>query len=293
MELSTMENRTIPDDRLSLSNPHEVTVGHLQWNFEVDFDRSILLAKARYTIRRIDDMTPWLSLDTAKLKIKSVLDQDGNPLEWSLHNEVPGQQHLGSQLDVELPESVTHVEISYETTLQSSALQWLLPSQTVGKLHPYLYSQSKAIHARSLLPCQDVPGVKCTYRATARVPSWATCVMSAIQIHSYEDDKGSVYVWMQDVPVSSYLIALAVGKLQRKEISSRCAVWSEPGLVDVAAKEFSEAEDFLQAAEAIAGIPYVWGRYDLLCLPPSFPYGGRLLRADSIWCLLLRQLTVD
>lgn len=29
----------------------------------------------------------------------------------------------------------------------------------------------------------------------------------------------------------------------------------------------------LQAAEKLLG-PYVWGRYDLLVLPPSFPYGG-------------------
>jgi hypothetical protein len=29
-----------------------------------------------------------------------------------------------------------------------------------------------------------------------------------------------------------------------------------------------------RAGESIAG-PYVWGRYDLLLLPPSFPYGAR------------------
>jgi leukotriene-A4 hydrolase len=37
--------------------------------------------------------------------------------------------------------------------------------------------------------------------------------------------------------------------------------------------EFSETEEFLKIAESICG-PYVWGRYDILLLPPSFPYGG-------------------
>ena len=44
-------------------------------------------------------------------------------------------------------------------------------------------------------------------------------------------------------------------------------------MVKEAAFEFSQTEDFLHAAEKLAG-PYKWGRYDLLCLPPSFPYGG-------------------
>ena len=29
----------------------------------------------------------------------------------------------------------------------------------------------------------------------------------------------------------------------------------------------------LKAGEAICG-PYEWTRYDVLCMPPSFPYGG-------------------
>ncbi|KAL7571749.1 hypothetical protein ACA910_002844 [Epithemia clementina (nom. ined.)] len=272
----TAKKKRIPEDGSSRSNPNEVAVTHLQWELEVDFDESILRAEARYTIRRVDSMAPWLSLDTAKLHIESVTDQTGKELEWSLHAEEPGKGYLGSQLDIEIPDSVTQVAIKYETSPQSTALQWLHPSQTVGKEYPYVYSQCQAIHARSLLPCQDRPGVKFTYRAKTRVPSWAVCVMGAVQIHSFEDDHkfGKVSVWMQDVPVPSYLIAIAVGQLERKEISSRCALWSEPAIADIAANEFSETEDFLRTAESIAGISYVWGRYDLLCLPPSFPFGG-------------------
>jgi len=44
-------------------------------------------------------------------------------------------------------------------------------------------------------------------------------------------------------------------------------------MVKAAADEFSETEQFIVAAESVVG-PYIWGKYDILCLPPSFPYGG-------------------
>lgn len=66
---------------------------------------------------------------------------------------------------------------------------------------------------------------------------------------------------------------LVVGVLESRPISDRCSVLAEPSVVDDAAWEFAETEDFLKAGENLLG-PYVWGRYDLLVLPPNFPYGG-------------------
>ena len=113
-----------------------------------------------------------------------------------------------------------------------------------------------------------------TYNAIVTVPSWATCVMSALLESTEHVDDTTVYSWKQPVPISSYLFALAVGELEKKDLSKLCAIWSEPGTIQAAAFEFSETEEFLSLAEKIAGKDYVWQRYDLLCLPPSFPYGG-------------------
>jgi leukotriene-A4 hydrolase len=194
---------------------------------------------------------------------------------------VRGKEHLGRKLEIQLPKDepgmakLFKISVLYRTTNQCSALQWLPPSQTAGKQYPYLFTQCQAIHARSLVPCQDRCGVKMTYTAVVTVPKWSTAVMSALfEAVDTKDDANKVYTWKQPVPISSYLLALAVGELTKKEISKRCAIWSEPSVVEAAAWEFSETEDFLAAAEAIAGKKYVWGRYDLLCLPPSFPYGG-------------------
>jgi leukotriene-A4 hydrolase len=260
-------------DQTSLGNPQEIRVTHLEWSVNVDFEATIFRATATYQMERVNAKANVLNLDTSHLMIESVSNpEDGSALQYKLvKNE---KEHLGTQLSILLPPGAKRVAIAYRTTTASSAIQWLPPSQTAGKRHPYLFTQCQAIHARSMLPCQDQPGVKMTFDAHVTVPSWAVSVMSGVLVRKDEAADVSVFHWTQKVPVSSYLIAMAVGEITKKDISDRCAIWSEPALVDVAADEFAQSEEFLQIAETIAGTPYVWGRYDLLCLPPSFPYGG-------------------
>ena len=178
------------------------------------------------------------------------------------------------------------VSITYTTSsdpAQCTAAQWLPPSQTAGKVHPYLFTQCQAIHARSLVPCQDLPGAKFTYDAAVTVPSWATAVMSALpgeeeKVHRGKKSKNGVgckvFHFRQPVPIPSYLLALAVGELAGHDVSPRCRIYTEPSVLEAAAFEFSQTEDFLKAAEDLTGVEYPWTRYDLLVLPPSFPYGG-------------------
>jgi leukotriene-A4 hydrolase len=261
-------------DLCSQSNPDEAEVTHLDWTASIDFEQQVIYAEATYTVISRNDCKT-LSLDTSHLRIQSIKTFDGQPLDYNLSPPVKAKSHLGQKLSISLPGNKTsQITIVYQTTKKCSAVQWLPPSQTAGKTHPYLFTQCQAIHARSLLPCQDRCGVKMTYNATVTVPKWATCVMSALLKNSETVDDCKVYTWNQKVPISSYLFALAVGELEKVEISKRCAIWSEPGLVQAAAYEFSETEDFLAIAEDISGKAYVWKRYDLLCLPPSFPYGG-------------------
>lgn len=267
-------------DRSSNSNPDEAVVTHLDWILSVDFEENVIQAKATYTVTAKPRVSK-ICLDTSSLRIQSVRTVDGLPLDYVLYPINLSKPHLGQLLEVNLPSDVKDssttgrkITIVYATTKESSAMQWLPPSQTAGKVYPYLFTQCQAIHARSLLPCQDRCGVKMTYSARVTVPTWATCVMSAVLDTAEELEGVKVYKWNQPIPISSYLIAIAVGELAKRDISSRCAVWSEPSLVDAVAHEFAETEQFLKTAEDISGKKYVWGRYDLLCLPPSFPFGG-------------------
>ncbi|KFZ51873.1 Leukotriene A-4 hydrolase, partial [Antrostomus carolinensis] len=168
------------------------------------------------------------------------------------------------------------VEISFESAPKSSALQWLSPEQTSGKKHPFLFSQCQATHCRAILPCQDTPAVKLTYYAEISVPKELVALMSANrdgEMPDPEDSSRKIYRFSQNVPIPCYLIALVVGALESRKIGPRTLVWAEKELVDKSAYEFAETEAMLKTAEDLAG-PYIWGQYDLLVLPPSFPYGG-------------------
>uniref|UniRef100_A0A8U7NV25 Leukotriene A4 hydrolase n=1 Tax=Corvus moneduloides TaxID=1196302 RepID=A0A8U7NV25_CORMO len=164
------------------------------------------------------------------------------------------------------------VEISFESSPQSSALQWFTPEQTSGKKHPFLFSQCQATHCRAIFPCQDTPAVKLTYYAEISVPKELVALMSANRDGEAPDPEDST---RQDLPFQPErkCSRLVVGALESRKIGPRTLVWAEKELVDKSAYEFSEAEAMLKTAEDLAG-PYVWGQYDLLVLPPSFPYGG-------------------
>ncbi|XP_061085836.1 leukotriene A-4 hydrolase [Conger conger] len=250
---------------------------HLNLTFRVDFESHVIKGKVALTIEVLEDKLSSLTLDTKDLKIFHVR-ANGQEATFAL-----GTQHRfkGTPLVITLPFALSRgqhviVEVAYETSPKASALQWLRPQQTAGKKQPYLFSQCQATHCRTMVPCQDTPSVKHTYYAQVSVPRELVALMSAVrdgQDPDPEDSNRTVYRFRQTVPMPSYLIALVVGALENREIGPRSRVWSEKELVDQAAYEFAETEAMLKAAEQLAG-PYVWGQYDVLVLPPSFPYGG-------------------
>ncbi|XP_036376123.1 leukotriene A-4 hydrolase [Megalops cyprinoides] len=264
-------------DPSSFSSFAKCVTKHLNLTFHVDFDSHVIKGKVALTVEVLEDKFSCLTLDTKDLKIAKVT-ANGQGAKFTL-----GAQHRfkGAPLEITLPFELSRgqhmiLEVTYETSPKASALQWLTPEQTAGKKQPYLFSQCQATHCRSMVPCQDTPSVKHTYYAQVSVPKELVALMSAVRDGQEVDPQDSgrtIYRFRQAVPMPSYLIALVVGALESREIGPRSRVWSEKELVDQAAYEFAETETMLKTAEQLAG-PYVWGQYDILVLPPSFPYGG-------------------
>ena len=256
----------------SYANPQQIRVREVALDLAVDFERRRLSGTVDLAIEHVDPKARELLLDTRALNIEQVQTRaakgDWKPAGFQL---AAADRVLGSRLSIAVPADAQSVRVRYATVPDASGLQWLTPEQTAGKKHPFLFTQSQAIHARSWIPLQDTPLVRAPYRALIRTPKGLRAVMSA-QMHEQPDARGR---WRFEMPqpIPSYLIALAVGDLQFKSTGPRTGVYAEPAMLDRAAYEFAETEQTIQLAEKTYG-PYRWGRYDLLVLPPSFPYGG-------------------
>ncbi|MBL8179656.1 MAG: M1 family metallopeptidase [Bryobacterales bacterium] len=264
-------------DLHSFARPYEVRTKHLDLDLEVSFDSKTLRGSVTHTLERTDPAAPFL-LDTSGLSIEKVEtgSKPEGPFAAAQFTIAPAQPTFGAALTIPLPSDATAVRIHYSTSPQASGLQWLDPSQTAGKKRPFLYSQSQAIHARSWIPCQDTPGVRATYRARIRTPKDLIALMSArsdFRLANPKEPPSGDYSFRMPLAIPAYLIALAVGDLEFRYLSTRTGVWAEPSVVDAAAREFVDTERMMQAAEKLFG-PYVWQRYDVLVLPPSFPFGG-------------------
>ena len=254
-------------DPHSASEPTRVSTTHLALALAVDFEHHALAGTARITLARHDPGAPVI-LDTEQLAIASVTDCTSHaPLPFTL---APAKPVLGAALTVTL-EASTCIEIAYRTSPAASALLWVEPEGTAGKRAPMLFTQSEAIHGRSWIPMQDTPGIRFTYDAAITVPVGLRALMSATNPATVAAD-GAWHFTMEQ-PIPSYLMALAVGDYAFQSIGPHTGVYAEPSVVASAAYEFAEVDAMVAAAERLYG-PYRWGRYDMLVLPPSFPFGG-------------------
>ena len=254
----------------SYAKPLEARVHHVALDLAVDFEARRLGGTATLDIDRKAGAKE-IVLDSKGLEIETVTDGDGAPLQWRMGTR---DETLGAPLTVALGPDTKRLIIRYRSAPDSEALQWLTPDQTAGKRHPYLFSQGQPILNRSWIPTQDSPGIRQSWEATIRVPAPLTAVMSAPRAAEPLTQGGeTAYSFKMDKPVAPYLIAIAVGDLKFQPLGARSGVWTEPAMLEAAARELSDTEKMIDAAEKLYG-PYRWGRYDLLVLPPSFPYGG-------------------
>ena len=250
----------------SYAKPNEAVATHLDLNIDVDFDKKQISGTATYTIKKTKKANK-MHFDTRNLSIKKV-KVNGKETTFKLKK---GDAIHGDDLIIPLTKNAKTVAITYQTTQNNDALQWLNKQQTADKKQPFLFTQGQAILTRTWIPIQDSPQIRITYHATVKVPKDLMAVMSAK--NPKEKTKNGVYHFSMPQPISSYLIALAVGDITYKPISNRTGVYAENSLADKAQKEFEDTEKMVQAAENLYG-KYPWQQYDLLVLPPSFPFGG-------------------
>ncbi|MEO7828148.1 MAG: M1 family metallopeptidase, partial [Allosphingosinicella sp.] len=258
-------------DTQSYARPLEARVTHVALDLRADFAAKRMAGTATLDIEA-RPAAKAIVLDSKGLEVKAVTDAGGKPLRYAMGKADPD---LGAPLTVEL-NGARRIRIAYASAPDAEALQWLTPEQTAGKKHPFLFSQGEPILNRSWIPTQDSPGIRQTWEARIVVPEPLRAVMSGERLTAEgepADGGGRAFRFRMDKPVAPYLIALAAGDIAFQSLGPRTGVYAEPATIRAAAAELVDTEKMVTAAERLYG-PYRWGRYDVIVLPPAFPYGG-------------------
>ncbi|KAI0519243.1 hypothetical protein KFK09_006685 [Dendrobium nobile] len=278
---------------MSSVDPHSFTDSsepfstHIALNLFLDFSSSTIIGSALISLPT--SYSGNLTLDSRAISISSVIDPDSlSTLPFAISSSADPIK--GSPITITLS-SHSSVLIVFSTSPSSSALQWLSPAQTSSGSHPFVYTQCQSIHARSVFPCQDTPAARIRYSARINLPLPLSAVMSASKLARRDPIAGEgspgvpdslwcskdriVECFSMDQPIPPYLFALAAGEISGRDLGPRTRVYAEGGseVLDAAAREFSGVEEMVRVGEALFG-PYEWERFDVLVLPPSFPYGG-------------------
>lgn len=265
----THSNDMVINDPHSFSKPAIARGTHLNWDAKVDFNTQTISGTATWTVEAAPDAKEII-FDTRGLTIHKV-SADGKSVDYSLKDTVNGEPWMGQALHIPISASTQQVSVQYTTSADAAALQWLKAEQTRDKQHPFLFTQSQAILARTWLPCQDGPGMRFTFEAQVQVPAGMLALMSAENPQQVSAD--GKYQFKMEQPIPSYLMSLAVGNLAFQAVGKETGVYAEPSFVTACAEELSDMQTMLEKAEQLYG-KYQWGRYDVIVLPPSFPFGG-------------------
>ena len=264
---STTKTIEFVKDVHSFARPEECRVTHLDFSVAIDFESRQLKGTSTWTLDKKEDAS-HVFFDTKELDIEKVWLDDGEETSFSLGDK---DETLGQALKIAIKPETKKVHIRYQTDPKAEALMWLDPSQTQGKEHPFFFTQSQAILARTWIPCQDGPGVRFTYTADVQTPDGLMAAMSASNPTDKNADNS--YHFEMKQPVPSYLMAMVCGDLEFRAIGDRTGVYAEPSLIDAAHYELGQMQTMLEKAEGLYG-KYAWERYDVVFLPPSFPFGG-------------------
>lgn len=262
-------------DEFTYARPTEARVTHVALDLDLDFETRRVEGTATLDVQAAAGATE-IVLDSDGLVIGGIVDGNGNALEYTVGEsvEVKGEPitvQLGERTGPELQQLV----ISYASGPDAEALQWLDPEQTAGGTHQFMFSQGQPTLNRSWIPTQDSPGIRQTWEARITAPEPLTVVMSGISRGDpeAEGEGRRAFTFAMDNSVAPYLIAVAAGNLEFAELGDRSGVWAEPEMIAAAEAELVDTEAMIDAAEGLFG-DYRWGRYDMIVLPPSFPYGG-------------------
>ena len=290
-----LELKANPEDVNTYSNFQEIIQRKVDLEVDIDFEKKSMFGNIKTTYEILNQSLENIILDLHGPEISSVSlvneEYENINLDYSIYDKNEDKEALGTPLVINLSALKDKykkeydniflnkniiISIDFKTNENCNGIQYLTKEQTRTKSYPFMFTQCEAILCRTLFPIQDTPSVKSTYKVKTSISSPLTFLFGGILKSHYYDcaTKKKINYFEQNIPIPSYLVAFVAGELEFAKISNRCGVWTEKGLASLAAKEFIDAEKYIEIAEKYLNHPYEWKIYNILVLPFSFPFGG-------------------
>ena len=267
---------------LSLSNYDLLNIANLTGVFDIDFDKKLVHGDLNYffTLNRDNSGELEIILDTNNLNITNVskLNENGElgpKLEFSLGELDPIR---GKALTIKYGEGEFKegdkfaINIKYSTTKEGKSAHFLDKNQTIGKTSPVFFTISKMIVGRHLIPIQDTPAKRLPFYLGIKVPKDLRGMMSGLLDKEEEKGDSKIFYYKQEHNVPNYLISLAAGKFDKKDINENITVYCEKEFIDKAVKNLDEFPLIFNYTLDYLGGEYVWKKFNILILPNFLPY---------------------
>lgn len=258
------------------SNYRNFKVLETYLDFEILFNKKIINGFVEYDLEILNPVHE-IVLDVTTVQIQKVLLNECEVSDYKIECENT-KNKLGNALIITSGKQLiksSRLKIFFNTTTESTALQFLNKNQTDGKVADYLFSQSEPIHARSIYPCFDTPSIKSPFkvRVTSPLKTLVSCLTD--KERQTKETNDNVYHFIQPVPIPAYLFAIVSGDITSARIGPRSLIYTEPVGIQRCANEFKDnvVEKFLNVLEKLI-YNYEWTDYDFVIAPMAFPYGG-------------------
>lgn len=276
--------------------PTTVVPSHYEIHLTPDLATGSLTGRETITVR-LAEPTASITLHAVDLDLREtsvIVGTKRHPAQVSLD---PAAETATLTVDAPLPAGEARIEIAFEGKIRDD-IRGLYRTRTAAR--SYATTQFQATYARMAFPCFDEPSFKATFDLTVVADAGDTAISNGRIV---EDTPGPTpgkhtLRFSTSPRMSTYLVALAIGDFECVEggadgIPIRvCAV---PGKKELGRYALRVAEHVLPEFNRYYGIPYPFGKLDMVALP-DYEWGGMENTASIFYrerALLLDEKTAS
>jgi len=247
----------------------DVRPGEVDLHVEVDPQSSASFRGEVVHRLRLERRRRTLELHADDLVVSGALVEAGGRRLRGRILRHPERETIEIQLAEPLPAGEATLHLSFRGKLRGDLRG--LYAASAGERR-YAFTQLEAPDARRFFPCFDEPSLKARFRISVTTATGNTVLSNNPVEKIVPLGRGRKTVhFRRTPPLSTYLLALAVGELVASEPvhcgETEIRVWHAPGKERLTAFGLEAAKETLARLEAYFDLPYPYEKLDLVAVP--------------------------